>query len=574
VIIIKEMDKYFIKGNFTNSQNCTTSNFKSKINLKSRQVQISNIKYNILEYGSKDYLILHSQTNKNCKFDLKKNIILDNYDINVEIRNIEELKKYGWEVTYNNKDKIFQEYLAKEQVVIGIAGRFNIGKTEIMSQIAGENLKPGYNTHTEGFSVKYSDNLCLIDTPGGETPINYLGQSFFPFSNVEGRVDIEEQIEDDYEKTKKLMIDKYYVDELVQEFLLESSDILILVVNQLTFNDQQFINKFIKRYKQLVQSSDKGVQIKKQLFIIHNYAELKDYNEVITQIQDDILSKASVKAWKPDNTINSKDMFDTVFQERGMGEALHLVLARKGESAGNYFNPFVFHYIDTYIKGLVGKKYNIMDKFNDFLNRSLPKYMDYGIQSDVCQDNINSSPQKQKHESTLSSEQVVELKSKMKPNEKEANKDYIVLRHPEKEYKLRESVYDIYKGLVPISDFNPDYEVYIHNNIFHFELKLPGVGSIKNLKIQTASISPSHTKGIFTFSFRACLKKRDSLEEKESGYFKKTVDYGKVIINPIEINMIDKGFHEPVFQENSYQTFLENGIFQMKIPFYEKKVDF
>ena len=271
--IQKELDKFEIKGQFNSS-----ITFKSAINKKDSSTIIDGTSYFITEHGSPDFLIFSTLKGKgisSCDFTLKRYISLGNgeidslYDLNIELRPIHQLKLFGWEITFNNKS----EYLSsikddRGRLIISTAGGYNKGKTHILSKILNLNLPKGFNMHTEGLSVKLLNDALIIDTPGRENPINWFGNNLFSFIDNE-QVTIDQQIKD-----------KLIMDQLMEDFLVDVSNVFILVVNQLTLTDQILVNNYIKKYERALKEN----QEHKQLVIIHNYYTLNHYNDIIKQI--------------------------------------------------------------------------------------------------------------------------------------------------------------------------------------------------------------------------------------------------------------------------------------------------
>lgn len=62
-----------------------------------------------------------------------------------------------------------------DQIVIGVIGQFNKGKTFILSQLSDYKLDHGFSISTKGLSVKFPENLgkqvTILDTAGFETPL-------------------------------------------------------------------------------------------------------------------------------------------------------------------------------------------------------------------------------------------------------------------------------------------------------------------------------------------------------------------------------------------------------------------
>jgi len=85
-------------------------------------------------------------------------------------------------------------------------------------------------------------------------------------------------------KKLQFLRDKQYTESLMQQFLLSNSDIIIIVVNQLTFADQKMINRITAEFKG-----------KKKIFILHNFSSLYTTEDVERYIKMDILETFKVE---------------------------------------------------------------------------------------------------------------------------------------------------------------------------------------------------------------------------------------------------------------------------------------
>ena len=77
-------------------------------------------------------------------------------------------------------------------------------------------------------------------------------------------------------KIKEITRDKFMTENFLQDFVIDSSNIVIAVVGQLTFQEQKFLNR-IKEFSK-----------RKNFFIIHNLMFLKSKEQVENYIKDTI----------------------------------------------------------------------------------------------------------------------------------------------------------------------------------------------------------------------------------------------------------------------------------------------
>jgi GTPase SAR1 family protein len=188
------------------------------------------------------------------------------YDIICNIDSILNLPN-GWEFSYTDKgSKRYEESKNKASCTVAVVGNANKGKSYILQKLAGDKFPSGFAVKTEGLSLKYpkSENLnfILLDTAGLETPLikepyynldedfeKEKAKSENQKSDGNGETNKEETTKDEY--IKEQLIVKYARDKTITEFFLQSfvtsrSDVLILVMNLMTYSDQILLNK-VKR---------------------------------------------------------------------------------------------------------------------------------------------------------------------------------------------------------------------------------------------------------------------------------------------------------------------------------------
>ena len=154
----------------------------------------------------------------------------NNYDIIINMNTLKEDIKIETSeegmINYNKKKMIYT-------TVIGTIGNLNVGKTYILSKITGYELPSGLRT--KGISVKYptnyGPNLIVLDSAGSEAPLLVSEEFNLDFKNKSQ----DELIE--------YVSDKKITEKFFQNFILFSSNLLIIVVGQLTFSEQKLIER-------------------------------------------------------------------------------------------------------------------------------------------------------------------------------------------------------------------------------------------------------------------------------------------------------------------------------------------
>ena len=224
------------------------------------------------------------------------------YDIILDINSIISLIKDGWKIFYNQKDGK-QNYLKKKNeptIVVGVIGNKNMGKTFFLEKLSGYSIPKGFNVKTIGLSVRYGTtpehNVAILDSAGQETPLLKIEALKIDVKNKEIEIKDDNEDEDEngipeneneekketreeekkneeIEDEKDNEFEQYSRDKLITEFFLQKfiiwkSDIIILLVGNISLTEQ----KLLYTVKQEVKNLDKN----KQIFVIHN---LKEYSQ-------------------------------------------------------------------------------------------------------------------------------------------------------------------------------------------------------------------------------------------------------------------------------------------------------
>jgi len=276
----------------------------------------------------------------------------DFYDIVIKINSIKDIIK-GWEVQMSKRALEKYDNITKENAVkIGVFGNLNKGKSFILSKISGIKLPIG----TEGLSIKYPEtdiysnrHIVLLDSPGLGSPVLKCEEKELEENNIEeNKIN---NIKNEKEILKKKSRDKIFTDLFLRKYIINYSDVLILVVGALTYSDQKLLNK--------IKTEMRIDKLNKTLYVIHN---LKIYTS-IKQVQnyiENILLKNAVFDLKKQIKIYSKfnDNRGEYFYEKkeikGGFPVYHLIFANEGSEAGNYYNKFTLQFIEGTYKFLKG----------------------------------------------------------------------------------------------------------------------------------------------------------------------------------------------------------------------------
>ena len=234
------------------------------------------------------------------------------YDIIIDINSIKNINKEGWKIIFGEKgeDK-YKEHKDKELITIGVLGNNNKGKSFLLTKISQIDLPTGTNINTKGLSVKYPDldefsrrEIILLDSAGLEMPVlkkdNNNNKIKKEYENEIPKKNDNEIIESNDKKVEKNKEckpkneneqqnkefkenarDKIMTELFLENFIIEVSDILLIVVGKLTYSEQLLINKIKEESKK---------KNKATIFIIHNLQEFRTVEQVENYITKCLLN--------------------------------------------------------------------------------------------------------------------------------------------------------------------------------------------------------------------------------------------------------------------------------------------
>jgi hypothetical protein len=144
---------------------------------------------------------------------------------------------------------------------------------------------------------------------------------------------------------KLLYKDKTQTENFIQNLIIYLSDMILIVVGKITFNEQKLINKIKKELEENEDQKDN------RIYIIHNLMNFQTKSQVQKHIETNLMRSASftikdqpyvqVTKNKDNNKEEEKRYF---FVEEGNKrlKVYHLIMAREKTEAGDYYNPFTY----------------------------------------------------------------------------------------------------------------------------------------------------------------------------------------------------------------------------------------
>ena len=318
----------------------------------------------------------------------KKNFV-DFYDVIIDIKSIKDINK-GWEIKMSDKGKQnYEKYNKKENLKIGVIGNSNKGKSFLLSKISKIDLPYGTSIRTEGLSIKYPDledykdrKIILLDSAGLEAPIlheskpsNYINNEKQKFNHEEDN-NINEKNNDKRDEFKEKSREKLITELFLQNFIINYSDILIIVVGILTYSEQKLINKIKKLQKEKKKGFDK------KLFIIHNLITYTSIEQVEEYIKEYLLQSTTFTLEEGHNIstrVKSKTAKYYFSEKNSESKIYHLIYANEGSEAGKHYNKNTLDFLENSFQDINNlKSFDVIEtlksSFIDLSNEIFEKF--------------------------------------------------------------------------------------------------------------------------------------------------------------------------------------------------------
>ena len=312
--------------------------------LKDLGVQNKNLKHNgnVFTVDKKTNELLVRQGNLNPEFT-------NFYDVIVHIDSIKDIIK-GWKVEMSNKgEENYKKYKGENLLKIGVIGNANKGKSFLLSKISKMKLPSGMSIKTEGLSIKYPDlslftnrKIALLDSAGFETPV--LVNS--------GKIENDKKSELFKDKSREKLVTELFL----QNYIINNSDILIVVVDSLSFSEQ----KLLLKVKREMERSKKTIP----LYIIHNLKALTSKEQIKDYIDNTLLKSVTFTLERGNNIStklnqNMEEVYNyyEVEQDKDKSQKVfHLIYANEGSEAGKIYNPYALNFIENSYQQITGLK--------------------------------------------------------------------------------------------------------------------------------------------------------------------------------------------------------------------------
>ena len=285
--------------------------------------------------------------------DFNKEDFVDFYDVIIDIKSVKDINK-GWKINMNERGlKNYEDHKTNNVIKIGVIGNSNKGKSFILSKISKINFPSGTSIRTEGLSVKYPElethkdrKIVLLDSAGLETPV----------LNNENMGDYNSEKEMFKEKSREKLITEFFL----QNCIINTSEILIVVVGILTYSEQKLLNR--------IRTEMQRGKLKKTLFVIHNLITYTSINQVKEYIKDYLLKSATfhlIEGHKI-STSEKQETGEYYYEKNSEPKIFHLIYANEGSEAGNYYNNYTLKFIEnSYLTVTDLKNFDIIESIKE-----------------------------------------------------------------------------------------------------------------------------------------------------------------------------------------------------------------
>jgi len=453
-------------------------------------------------------------------------------DVLLELQTLSDIKQ-GWKFILNPKDKAkTAEKLSHQPTyIMGFLGRENNIKANLINKLCGyPSLKQNIQEldQFKGIKIRFSQLkvlndlkqekdkniqphhkvLTCISSTNNEYPVFFHKDEgifkFFSKCHEIGHVlsdgrSINKLDNQRYDNLKMLMMnDKFTTDSFIENYIMEVSDMIVIVVNEMNFDDQKFIERVCEKHKQ-----------KKKILVIHYFEKLLKPLQIKSFIDKEIKHCFLVKEHQTDlkkfyPKISDKKA-EKINRSMFIGElinepssflnpddrpcVIHLIYAKEGTKMGNYYNKTTLDYINYLIKkNLINfKEFKLPESLKSFLDKNYLNYFQ-----------INKKNEKDPLNITVSED--VQLNNKyLKPA---INYDIKYLTDPK-----YDALYNIIN--VNVTEFTPPYNVIERKNNFEIIIECP------LLKKDTLKVAVDRSDLSFQYLIVDGEKKNNAEIEKE-----------------------------------------------------------
>ena len=498
------------------------------------------------------------KTNQLIYEDFFSDPLSENYDMILNFYSFEQLKRDGYicyftPEGYEKYMKCINEY----NIVIGILGMKNRGKSYLLGRIMeNEDYEPpsGFLITTYGISCNFPKIVAngaffiTLDTAGKDSPL--LQNDLF-----KGNV-------------KEFYRDQAVTEIVLSDFIIQESNILIAVMEQLSFEEQEMLKTLIERLKK---KEIKGIQ-KRRLIVIHNLMNISDKKDIYNFIEN--VLKKSLTFELEEQSMRKNDKFDDsdkkVYiqiinnenENQNKLEIIHLIFGDdKNDEIKEEFNEPALRYIRDYIIIHSTRKFDIVKSFKDFLVKNSTKYL---AKIKFKEDTIKIGKKKENN------------KLYADKNKKKAIKKILVpLKSNNLTFETKGFIKDLGGNETFFNKINPRHSSRLvkKNDKFFVEIIFELYGKLKKLK---RTVLSDDDKNQYIISFKGEIEDNEKVENAKGNLEFTDFDFQVVVQkfiksekseNEEEIEILEKGEKDIEIKENKF------GIYTIELEANKYKIE-
>lgn len=318
--------------------------------------------------------------------------IIEDYDVVLDVSSLQQFAEAGWPLYVKRSsdqkvNKIIDSNLEFSGKIVSILGLYDKGKSFLINKLFHLTLGSGKRVHTRGVSMKFTSaavpsnnpeedkkDVLVLDTAGVHSP---------------GKI---------YDQLS--IIDKKSTEMFTQDLVFHLTDFIIVVVNDLTWPDQEYLLALNNKLKK----SEKATSYF-GVVVVHNFKETDNEEEFLALWKEQVVScyhgesstvhfGVSVRDESTFMRAAPKDSDVFYFTSRNpmteREEMRHVAIAKEGSPAGKRYNRLTFELIRRWLDEKSSQKHTVMDEVQAYCNGTLKTYFGQEVTVDLPRLKVDS----------------------------------------------------------------------------------------------------------------------------------------------------------------------------------------
>ncbi|KAL4433204.1 hypothetical protein ABPG74_010899 [Tetrahymena malaccensis] len=381
--------------------------------------QITTLEQTIKQLENK--ILLLNSNNQKSTYQISKFEYQHNYDMVILLKSVFDLGKKDnstqnlLNLDSKNRNRIEQDFdernpgqlkivkpnsefntFIENATVVGMHGLRKRGKTYLLNCLINGNIPSGNLQSTPGICLKYhsvnNSNFVYMDSEGLNCPVsinyqdNQTSIEYFKKKSIKQDLEVcelKKKLDEDFCKAQK---DIKVTEQIKQDFIVENSDVLIIVISQLTLDEQKLINELSDKF------IDKYTQLHKKIIVVHNlihFSNPKYIENYINEIMSNFYCyKKNLNSYSTEN----KSENCTILVDELKPHVNHVFMGRSESEADEIYNRFAVYFIRNEIESCHRiSHFDAIERFTKYLNQHLNDYVFFDIDKNISLESIKDS---------------------------------------------------------------------------------------------------------------------------------------------------------------------------------------